>query len=444
MPPPSASADSMPLDEELNSAFRRRAVSEVVRNGSSRWRIVAAWSSLRRSWDNKTSSNDAGASDFDSDDDATAELPPDAPAESVEAPPPPSDRRPPAGAASSASSLPTASEHSADAADASSPPLSKKEAGGAPHASKPRKRVSLFLRRRARFRDGGLPQSLHYGAGADADDDGPESGEVDARRFRRAQSHLLKPVSISDTDARFSRPRGEAGRYLEYAREFDDDSFEALRDRTLSAFRKLRPAAIRLAPGVSLDVPPSTNDAACAQAAAPKMARPPSDAKGAGAFEGLGAEDVVEADAEPAGEIIGEICLEDFADDGSDDFDFLDGQIVDVWTEGEGADGKPSLRLDGQQGWFGEKEFAAFCEEVGLHEFFEVPKPSEKDLDTFRVGDEKLDQWRDDVRIHNSLAARWGAADLPGAVDVRELAAEWAKREHGVPKQGGAAKSGNS
>lgn len=405
-----AAADAMPPEDELN-AFRRRAVSEVVRNDSSRWRIVAAWSSLRRSWDKSMGANgadegdeadDAGASDFESDESGT-----DAPSRDGggDAPPPPSDRRPPAGAPAPPASSAEASKTGLDDADAP--------------AARPRKRVSLFLRRRARFRDGGLPQSLHYGASAD--DEAAEGGEGDARKFRRAQSHLVKPVSISDSDARYSRPRGEAGRYLEYAREFDDDSFEALRDRTLSAFRKLRPAAIRLAPGVSIDVPAAGGDAP-----GPPVAPTRADAASiAEPFDGLGAEDVTEVASEAAGEIIGEICLEDFADDGSDDFDFLDGQIVDVWTDGEGTDGKPSLRLDGQQGWFGEKEFAAFCAEVGLHEFFEVPQPSEQDLDTFRVGDERLDQWRDDCRIHNSIAARWGAGELPVAVDVRGLAAEW-------------------
>ncbi len=56
--------------------------------------------------------------------------------------------------------------------------------------------------------------------------------------------------------------------------------------------------------------------------------------------------------------------------------------------------------------------------------FFEVPQPSEKDLDTFRVGDELLDQWRDDARIHNSLAAKWGVVEHPPPVDVRVLAPE--------------------
>lgn len=326
-------------EDDTMDAFRRRAVSEVVRQSASRWRIVAAWTSLRRSWDKRdgASPSSMGASDLGEEERAPSSPGVDTPTGEV-----------------------CAGE------------------GGSEAAVKPRKRVSLFLRRRGRFRDGMMAQSA-YAAQA------PARGEIESDvRFRRALSHFEKPVAMAESTAYV--PGGEGGRYLQYESEIDRSEFEQLRRRTRKAFRKLRPASIRLAP-----------------VAEQKQAPPPKEESS-------------------EGEIIGEICLEDFADDGSEDFDFLDGQIVDVWTDGDDGDGRPSLRLDGQHlSLFGEEEFAAFVKEVGLQQLFEPPQPTEVEWDTFRVDDALLDQWRDDAKSHNELAGLWSHAKIGS--DLRDMAA---------------------
>lgn len=386
------------FDETLD-AFRRRAVSEVVRQSASRWRIVAAWTSLRRSWDKRDSASPTesiGASDLDEPSDLAS-----TPLETEGRPPLPPRTSTEGGRVSTASG----------------------------DAQRPRKRVSLFLRRRGRFRDGVSPQSAYV----------PPAGEAEGApelRFRRAQSHFEKPVSFADGTTTYV-PGGEGGRYLQYASEFDGAEFEQLRRRTRKAFRKLRPAAIRLAPGVAApgvpDVSPDEQNSAPKRvASAPPERDPPrvpattaSVAELAETFGGMHTDVAATCTDGVAdgGEIIGEICLEDYADGGSEDFDFLDGQIVDVWTDGDGEDGRPSLRLDAQHmSLFGEEEFAAFVKEVGLHQLFERPTPTENDWSTFRVDDAVVQQWRDDSTIHNVFAARWASLPNAHSHDVRAFA----------------------
>ena len=350
-------------DDASLDAFRRRAVSEVVRQSSGKWRLVAAFSSLRKSWEKNTpaaAATPGGAADAIGDSDME----------------------------DSCGSFTAVAGETKKPAD--------EEASRNTSDAKPRRRVSLFLRRRGRFRDGNTPHSAYVPPLCDgaADDDVAQQ-----QHFRRAQSHFEKPVSYDD-EGSGPVPGGEGGRYLAYEAEFDRAEFEKKRN----ALRKLRPAAIRLAANTA----PKESSAAT-------PGKPPTKPDNTGSvkdlaelFGGMKTED---------GEIVGEICLEDFADDdGSEDFDFLDGQIVDVCDGG-------SLRLDGQQiNIFGEEEFAAFCKEVGLHQLLEPPKPSEEEWKTFQVDDAVMGQWKDDARIHNRFVARWNEDVLVPPDDVRALA----------------------
>lgn len=364
---PTAEGDGGDEEDSSLDAFRRRAISEVVRQSTGKWRLVAAFSSLRKSWEKNVS------------------------------PPPPGN---------SAKAL-TDTIGDSDMEDSCESFAQVKRGGvegrnsGVANETKPRRRVSLFLRRRGRFRDGNSPQSAYIP---------PEGGGTDddvatQQQFRRAQSHFEKPVSYNDECGPVRG--GEGGRYLAYAAEFDSAEFEKKRN----ALRKLRPAAIRLAAkptgGSETNRKPPT--------------KPENGGGGGGGGGGGSVKDLAElfggmktAD----GEIVGEICLEDFADDDdNEDFDFLDGQIVDVCDGG-------SLRLDGQQiNIFGEEEFAAFCKEVGLDQLLEHPKPSVEEWKTFQVGDSMMGQWKDDARIHNRFVARWNEdVVLLPADDVRALA----------------------
>jgi len=105
---------------------------------------------------------------------------------------------------------------------------------------RPRKRVSLFLRRRGRFRGGNVPHSVNPVPRNDADTD---ASGTETQHFRRAQSHFVKPVSVNNEGAGGTSyiPASESGRYMEYAADFDFT-------RTINSLRKLRPSAIRIAP----------------------------------------------------------------------------------------------------------------------------------------------------------------------------------------------------
>lgn len=208
----------------------------------------------------------------------------------------------------------------------------------------PRKRVSLFLRRKR---------------SAQIDADGGMGG---AGEFRRAQSHLVKNVGEGEG--------GEGGRYVEYAGEMDEDSFERLR----VAARERR-GGMRLVEGEEED------------------------------------------------EIIGEICLEDFADAESD-FDLLDGQSIDVDLEGGYGrmSRRPSLKLDGGKvRWLGEGEFAKVFAEVSLEELFDV---EEAVWEEFEVDEGVEKEWFAAGEEHNWRCGLWHAD--AECVDVRDLAEEFA------------------
>lgn len=186
--------------------------------------------------------------------------------------------------------------------------------------------------------------------------------------FRRAQSHLVKSVG--------DRPAGEGARYVQYAAELDDASVERLR---LGGRTKTN---LRLLP-----------------------------------------EHHHENDHEH--QLIGEICLADFAD-GDDDLDILDGQSIDVAFEptSVGMPSRTSLKFDsGQLRWIGdEKEFAAFFAQVGLDELWEK---EHQQWDEFLVDQQLFEEWTHAGEEHNKRCAVWRDLSLP---DIRDVLPEFERR----------------
>lgn len=188
-------------------------------------------------------------------------------------------------------------------------------------------------------------------------------------RFRRAQSTLVKPVVADKPRAR------EMRRYLQYAAELDDLSFEKLK-------RFVRPGGIRL----------------------------------------LNKEHEIEHAED--NELVGEICLEDFADVDDEDFEFLEeASIGDL--EDTGPQRRPSLKLDSQKlRWIdNEEEFAQFFAEVGLDEWFEVE--TSREVKEFEVGEDVLGEWKKDVEEHNTLCERWRCKAVRRVDDIRVFEREF-------------------
>lgn len=218
-----------------------------------------------------------------------------------------------------------------------------------------KKRVSLFVRKRR-------PATEVVEKEKCREEDAPD-------RFRRAQSTLVKPVAADKPRAR------EMNRYLQYAAELDDLSFEKLK-------RFVRPGGIRL----------------------------------------LSKEH--ETELVEDNELIGEICLEDFADVDDDDFGFLEEASMGDW-EDTGLQRRPSLKLDSQKlKWIGnEEEFAEFFTEVGLDEWFEVE--TNREVQEFEVGEDVLGEWKKDVEEHNTLCERWRCKAVRRIDDIRVFEREF-------------------
>lgn len=342
-----------------------------------KWRVVSAWSSLRRSLD--ASSKAARPDDVA-----------DPPSHAVQSQQP---------------MLATPSRITSERRDSTL-------TSDGPSTASGRKRVSLFLRRRRTASPAPAAEEsseLVLEPGQVYEPDQADEEERARAYFRRAQSGLVKPVSLA------GEAGGEGGRYLQYAAEVDGDSFERLRDSAKDVGRKfVRPGAIRV---VKTPVPEDGRG----------------NGEDGGVVEGDVAvfEEFVEGDgASGAGdshsdEIVGEICLEDFADVGSEDFDFLENQSVDQLGLEPSSFGRlsrrPSLKLDSQKlRWIGnEAEFAAFFAEVGLDEWFDVEGPRE--LEEFDVSDEIVREWELAAEEHNERCELWGSKAIRRVVDIREF-----------------------
>lgn len=131
-------------------------------------------------------------------------------------------------------------------------------------------------------------------------------------------------------------------------------------------------------------------------------------------------------------EIIGEICLEKFADgDGDDDYAFLDTDTVDLCS----SDGRPGLQVhaDGLR-WVGdEHDFAALFAEVGFDELLDdnganyVDGIGYEEKQEFQVDDTVANEWRAAAEEHNRRCGAWGSIShiTPSPIDIRELALEF-------------------
>lgn len=113
--------------------------------------------------------------------------------------------------------------------------------------------------------------------------------------------------------------------------------------------------------------------------------------------------------SERGDEIVGEICLEDFAegdDEWSVDFD--------------GLSRRGSVRVDGV---LLEEEDVKKLLEMGIEDWFE----DESGLEEFEVGEEVEQEWRRCGEEHNRVCGRWR---VPQG-DVRDMVPEWERRRAG-------------
>jgi hypothetical protein len=414
------SAASPDDNHEVFYARRRRAMSETAPFSEAnseivsenldedKGRLVAVWAAFKRSWDAKRR---------DGDNDSLA-------------PAPPSPR-------TSRFGQPSAS------ADGSLTPVltlnglfedgeneyrddENKESGGADrdmlgsytdlplcYPPQPRKVVSLLLRRKKR------PPPARDGATSPGKSSlrrpqkhlSPAERSQGQQQFRRVQSQLEPPVSGLTSG-------GEGAKYLKYAGELDDASFERLRDFTRHMAR--------------------TSDANSHAHTVPMRRTGENAEEGSAVGGNSGGKDGSTGDDgdrrqranRGADEIIGEICLEDFADASSEDFDFLD----DV-----AADGAMSPRQSGRgmkvdsetMTWIGnEAEFNAFFADVGLDDFMlsggdSSPKAS---CAVFKVEPEVLAEWEEAVADHNKSCRERVDTFVASSVDIRTLVDEFCRR----------------
>lgn len=220
---------------------------------------------------------------------------------------------------------------------------------------------------------------------------GPRStrGGTSRKGFRRVRSQLHPPVSNSSG--------GEGGRYLEYAAELDDDSFERLVEFTKQIAQRHSGRLSALSRESSRD----------------------------GGLDHPGP-DIVDSE-----EIVGEIRLEDFADGSSEDFDFIDD---DDFSEVGSIDaaGRPcsrNLRMDAQKlTWIGnETEFAAFFADFGLNDVLVDSEPPILDPVEFNVEPEVLEEWEHAAKVHNEECHAWARAGLR-PLDIRGLVDAFSNR----------------
>jgi hypothetical protein len=414
-----ALADTADCDcgEEEYYSRRRRAVSEAVRSfepgaessanmAEDRGRLVAAWAAFKRSWDAKRS---------DVDKDCAPGGPPS----------PRNLRTSRASASVDAASTSGSCYPRPRNTDAGETELEGRDETGsissagfwnvpACHPSNPRKVVSLLLRRKKRSPSGkdeiGATGSLRRSQKHPTQNSNTDRGqrESEPSQFRRVRSHLEPPVSGTSY-------RDEGAKYLNYAGEVDDALFERLRDFTRHMARY---DGGRSSAGVS--------DASSGPKTIPASHVGDAMISDHGAA-GIGTEG---GGGDKSGDILGEICLEDFADASSEDFDFLD----DVNTEGASSPrqgGNRGIRMDSEKlTWIGnEAEFNAFFADVGLDDFLlggdAPPQPSAA---VFEIGPDVLLDWEEGIADHNKSCRDQANTLTEPSIDIRSLAVDFCRR----------------
>lgn len=359
---------------------------------SSRGRLVASWLSWKRAWDLKRAAEGSAP----------------APADPARRAKPHSGRNAPAKrhrdrhhVTMSSSAIPQVTrldaavtvEETRSADDNAIREALEEERVGVSRSVQPRKVVSLLLRRKSSRPPAPSGQQQHGSLSrqSDAGKRSCEQGVVERlspkqKGFRRVRSQLHPPVSKSSG--------GEGGRYLEYAAELDDDSFERLVEFTKHLALDRESLSISDRAEESDTVPNTSPDAS-----------EPTD-----------------------GEIIGEIRLEDYAEISDDeDLDFLnDAESGELGScDVSNRAGSRGVRMDNQKlRWVGnEAEFAAFFADFG----FDVPlenSPSEVHAADFDVGPDILEEWAKFICDHNESCRAWSncPSNRSSNLDIRTLA----------------------
>jgi hypothetical protein len=268
--------------------------------------------------------------------------------------------------------------------------------------SRPRKVVSLLFRRKRRVEtsdgtacQGDEEQSEEYDPGDSGDSwlsaEREPSSSSKRARFRRVRSQLNPPVA-------------NAAAYAAYAAELDDNCFDRLREFTKEIVTQQR---------LGTSASTSLGNVSC-----------PGDV---GAMQPVVSAISIDDDNEA---IIGEICLEDFADASSEDFDFLDDPNADYTSSDVSLRTlrRPSLKMDNQKlTWIGnESEFQAFFAGFGLDNILLDVDSPEHDLTDFVVSPDVLAEWDDAARCHNDVCSDW-LKPLTDPPDIRLFVDEFAR-----------------
>jgi hypothetical protein len=342
-------------DEVDDDYYRRPRAKSEATTDMSKGRLNAAWASFKRSREVKRLNGGVDSLDCSQDDKVRAVEDPVAALKSI---------HPPNVAGATAD----------DGSDTASLVRT---------ASRPRKVVSLLFRRKRRvpISDGtGYLGDEEQSEENDLGDSGDsllsaerETSSISKRaRFRRVRSQLNPPVA-------------NAAAYAAYAAELDDNCFDRLREFTKEIVTQQR---LGTSGSSSIGNRGRPGDASAMQ---PVVSSVPID--------------------EDNDAIIGEICLEDFADASSEDFDFLDDPNAD-YTSSElslRVLRRPSLKMDNQKlTWIGnESEFQAFFADFGLDNILLDVDSPEYDLTDFALSPDILAEWDDAARCHNDVCSDW-------------------------------------
>lgn len=267
----------------------------------------------------------------------------------------------------------------------------------------PRKRVSLLLRRRGKsmFRCG---DEMGKGKGK-----GKKNGEEEEEEIEKMMT-FKRALSLHDVPIGVDRDDGGAGNCMDgEGKEVKGSTVEIKAKVGEETFEKLH-----------------------------NFARTASMYSTGGEGDGGGKDSAIDdGDENCDDEIVGEIRLEDYADNDSD-YDFMDTQSVlskmdsshyDVGTFKMGnTSGGESQRLT----WIGnEKELQAFFAEAGIIDDFEIEEVKEVNLEEFNVSDEQQAEWEAVSKEHNDrfadAGAHAGSSETGRDLDIRSLADEFVR-----------------
>lgn len=378
--------DGKPPDSNQTATMGQEGTTSNVSLG--RWRIVGAWTSLRKSFDATRPTDETLNASISTNANANAQRP--------------------------------VSHHHDSAGETM--PLRPPRGGG-------RKRVSLFLRRRRSAQPFQREEHVSTMSDGDGDSDGeaylPDETKthhvvLSQNALRRAKSNVVHPVSLRNgNESERVSIRSEVSNA-----NASDEGFQGAGLERLAAVRIIASESGKAAHDDSA-YHGGQDDNGAGKSSSSKF-----DVDGCGG-DGIDDENGDDDDGEDA--IIGEICLEDFADlEVDDDYEFLDGQSIDLSFEpvSTGTMGRlstrPSLKLDNNTvRWIGdEKEFAKFFAEVGLDDLLDG---NEEQWAVFRIDDGVVEEWRAAGEEHNRRCEMW--APLSSAhsspMDIRDLARDF-------------------